>query len=93
MFDFISITNMFFELVTLKWNGQKTCHLLCNIVSKQVENDVARLTTHELFLSRDKSGCCTLQKELMQNWIDSSFTDLRFATKSVHDAQEKLVLH
>lgn len=28
----------------------------------------------------------------MQNWIDSSFTDLTFATKSAHDAQEKLVL-
>ena len=71
---------------------KKTCHLFCNILSKQVENDVARLTTHELFLSSDKSGCCTLQKELMQNRIDSGFTDLNFATKSVHDSQEKLVL-
>ena len=66
--------------------------MFCNILSKQVENDVARLTTHELFLSSDKSGCCTLQKELIQNRIDSGFTDLNFATKSVHDSQEKLVL-
>ena len=28
----------------------------------------------------------------MQNRIDSGFTDLNFATKSVHDSQEKLVL-
>ena len=28
----------------------------------------------------------------MQNRIDSSFTDLSSATKSVHDSQEKLVL-
>ena len=28
----------------------------------------------------------------MQNRIDSSFTDLNFATKCVHDSQEKLVL-
>ena len=28
----------------------------------------------------------------MQNRIDSGFTDLNFATKSVHDSQENLVL-
>lgn len=49
MFYFISVTNTFFELVMLKWNGQKkTCHLFCNIVSKQVENDVVRLTNKRI---------------------------------------------
>ena len=83
---------MFFERVMLKWNGQKNLPLVLQHCFKTSWKRVPHPTTHELFLSSDKSGCCTLQKEWMQNWTDSSFTDLNFATKSVHDFQEKLVL-